>query len=186
MLTVYLAMVAEPEEKTALEQAYVNYKNQMFYLARTMLESDADAEDAVHGVFVCLAGKNRSVLKKLDTPDKLRNYLLKAVKNTCLNEIKRRSRTPISLDQEDAFLPAVSDEDFVRRICTAMEARQLVAHMLALPEHYRDALYYHFVLELSVPQVAALTGQTGAAVKKQLVRGKKKLLEAIKGGDPDE
>lgn len=40
---------------------------------------------------------------------------------------------------------------------------------------YRDALYYHFVLELSVHETAKLLNCKVSTVKKRLVRGKKLL-----------
>lgn len=40
---------------------------------------------------------------------------------------------------------------------------------------YRDALYYHFVLELSVPETAKLLNCKASTVKQRLVRGKKLL-----------
>ena len=53
-----------------------------------------------------------------------------------------------------------------------------------MDEKYRNVLYYHFVLEKSIPETAKLLFQSVSATKQQLVRGKKQLLTALseKGG----
>ena len=44
---------------------------------------------------------------------------------------------------------------------------------------YREVLYYHFVLGLTVPEVAKGLDLKLATAKQRLVRGKKALLDAI-------
>lgn len=48
-----------------------------------------------------------------------------------------------------------------------------------LEPKYRDVLYYHFVMEVPVPELAKTLNQSLAATKKQLVRGKKRLLQLL-------
>ena len=52
----------------------------------------------------------------------------------------------------------------------------MVQALLAMDEPYRDIMYYHFVMDLSVPEAAKLLGRNIVTAKKQLVRGKKLLL----------
>ena len=49
----------------------------------------------------------------------------------------------------------------------------------ALPRIYREVLYYHFVLEFSMPEVAQSLGLKLPTAKQRLVRGKKLLLESL-------
>ena len=50
-----------------------------------------------------------------------------------------------------------------------------------LGDPYREVLYYHFVVELSLVEVAKLLDRKHGLVKMQAVRGKKRLLEALYG-----
>ena len=65
----------------SVDELYHTYRNQMYALAFSILRSQMEAEDAVHDVFVRVAA-NQAVLEKIKTDEDMRNYLLKATKNT--------------------------------------------------------------------------------------------------------
>ena len=56
---------------------------------------------------------------------------------------------------------------------------QLVRLISELPKMYREVLYYHFVLEFSIPETARGLGIKLATAKQRLVRGKKLLMQEI-------
>ena len=166
----------------------------MIYLAKSYFENEEDAEDVVHDVFVRIATRHMKFIQTLSNPEDVRNYLLKATKNTALNELKRKGRTHISIDEISGSAalegtPDLTDDSFIEMICTRAEYESLLQALLSMDEPYREILYYHFVLDLSVPEAAKLLGRNVATAKKQLVRGKKLLLhkldirEDIKNGD---
>lgn len=172
--------LSQAESRAWFEQIYYAYRKQMFCLARTLLQTDADAEDAVHTVFLQIASKHLPTLCKFTQPADLRNYLLKATKNTCLNQLRKRRR---ALDWEAFSENWVEDRQFLEQLCAKEEAALVRQAIDALPDHYRDVLYYHYILELPVQDVAKLTGRSAGTVKMQLVRGKKRLQDLlIKGG----
>ena len=59
MLYFYISMVETPEEKTKVEQLYLNYRQTMYHVAYQILKDSFEAEDAVHGAFL-------RVIKNLD------------------------------------------------------------------------------------------------------------------------
>ncbi len=187
MLPLYLTYLEEYDDKKQFEKIFRDYRKQMVFYAMSILKNESDAEDAVHDVFLRLA-RNWGSVKMIDNPIDLRNYLLKATKNSSLNIMKKNSRENITLDTIIEFdfdsEPSVSDEEFIDMICAKMEYQAIVVAMTKLKETYRCALYYHFVLELSVKETAKVMGQTTTATKQQLIRGKKALLDmlGIKGG----
>ena len=73
-------------EKTILQGLFCQYYNEMFHLARTLLYADEDAEDTVQDVFLRLMEADI-----LSTPEKTRAYLMTAVRNGCINRIKKKS-----------------------------------------------------------------------------------------------
>lgn len=184
MLICYLSMIETPDDKNAFEQLYINYSKQMFYFAKSMLGEDTAAEDVVHDVFVSVASKHMATVKKIENATDLRNYLLKATKNSCLNYIQKRNRTPISLDVPCEINPAgygkdVTDDEFWEHIHNVTEAKRVVDAITALPAIYKDVLYYHFVLGFTGREIAKLTGNKLSTVKKQLVRGKAALIQSL-------
>jgi len=64
-------------------------------------------------------------------------------------------------------------------ICKKAEYTQILNVISSLDEIYRYSLYYHFVLEMPVKQVAEMLDQSVSTTKKQLVRGKKALISLL-------
>lgn len=181
MLYIYLSLIENEADRIKFEEVYYAYRKQMVLMALSLLHNTADAEDVVHDVFLQIATKHMSVIQQIHNPEDIRNYLLKATKNTALNVIKKHERLNFSLDTVKEFDLAenISDDTFLDLIFQKIEYEQIVSALLDLEEPYRDILYYHFVLELSVPEAARQLGRNIATAKKQLVRGKKLLLERL-------
>lgn len=189
MLGLYMTYLDEPNDRRLFEDIYYAYRKQMVLLALSILGHKEDAEDAVSKVFLRIAEKNWNTVQNIRSDQDLRNYLLKATKNTALTMLQARKQTVADTDSLMEFglddSAGLSDEAFLEMICSRMEARRVVEAMKQLDEKYRNALYYHFVLELSVPETAKALGQTREATKKQLVRGKKLLLKLL-GSEEDQ
>lgn len=181
MLTLYLTLLDDEEDKNLFENLYYSYRKQMITVAQSVLQDSSDAEDAVHEVFLRIAVKYMDMIRSIREERDLRNYLLKATKNTALNILQKKKRenshTVIRECPDD--IEDIADDDFVETICERMEYEKVVAAIQQLREPYREALYYHFVMELSVPETAKLLNQTKAATKKQLLRGKKMLMKLL-------
>lgn len=177
MLIFYTSLIDERSHKSYFETIYHQYRKQMLYVADSVLHNKSDAEDAVHNAFIGIA-KNIDTVRKIENETDRRNYLLKSAKNAALSMLPqvRKPEEPLSDSETDC----VSDRDFVEMICRKADYDKIVAEMLSMDPRYRDALYYHFVLEFSIPQTAKALGRSVSAVKQQLVRGKKLLLENLK------
>lgn len=183
MLALYLAYLDDANDQRLFEDIYYSYRKQMVTLALSILGKKEDAEDAVSKVFVRIAEKNWDVVRGIKSDTDLRNYLLKATKNTSLNMIKARKKENVSLDTISEYylegIEELSDDSFLEVICNRVEAEKVKRTILQMNEKYRDVLYYHFVMGLTVPETAKSLNQTIAATKKQLVRGKKMLLKML-------
>lgn len=183
MLALYLAYLDEENDINLLEEIYNSYKNQMVTLALSILKSNEDAEDIVNDVFLNIAQKNFDVVRSIKNNVDLRNYLLKATKNTALNKINVKKRENVSLNTVDEYkidkIALLSDDDFLDVICNKINYNEIIEAIKLLSDKYRDVLYYHFVLEFSIPQTAKSLNQTLSTTKQRLVRGKKLLLNLL-------
>ena len=183
MLALYLAYLDEENDIKLFEEIYNSYKNQMVTLALSILKSNEDAEDIVNDVFLNIAQKNFDVVRSIKNNVDLRNYLLKATKNTALNKINVKKRENLSLNTVDEYkidkIALLSDDDFLDVICNKINYNEIIEAIKSLSDKYRDVLYYHFVLELSIPQTAKSLNQTLSTTKQRLVRGKKLLLNLL-------
>lgn len=183
MLALYLAYLDDDNDKELFEKIFNSYKKQMVILAESLLKNEDDAEDVVGDVFLRIAQKNWDVVRGIKNETDLRNYLLKATKNTSLNMIKVKKKDNISLDTVYEYnindIEELSDNTFLETICNKFEYNKIIEAIQSLDTKYRDVLYYHFVLDLTVPQTAKSLNQTLTTTKKQLVRGKKILLSLL-------
>lgn len=183
MLALYLAYLDDDNDKRLFEDMFISYRKQMVTLAVTIFGNTDDAQDAVSDVFLRIAKKNWDVVREIKNETDLRNYLLKATKNTCLNKIKTKKRENVSLDTimeyDTGIIKDLTDDTFLELICSKFEYNEVVQAISSLNEKYRDVLYYHFVMEMTVKQTAKSLNQTLSATKQQLVRGKKMLLSLL-------
>lgn len=178
MLVFYLTLIDEENDKDKFEKIYHAYRKQMTLVAMRIVQNEPDAEDIVHEVFLNIATKYMNTINRITDEIDLRNYMLKATKNTALNWIDKRKRLEYESDIAEIKTQALdlSDEKFVEYLCRMIEYNRVLEAIKVLEPKYRDVLYYHFVLEVSVPELAKYLNQSLSATKKQLVRGKKKLL----------
>ncbi len=189
MLALYMSFIDDEAHRRLFEEIYLNYRKQMLLVARSVLGSDTDAEDVVHDVFLKIAKKHMSRISKIENSIDLRNYLLKATKNTALDHLRKRRHEKAILDtvneknlKKDAKM---ADDELVDKICSGIEYERVVTAIASMDGIYQEALYYHFVLEMSVPEVAKLLDCKVSTVKQRLVRGKKLLHKQLFGGDQE-
>lgn len=188
MLALYLAYLDDDNDQKLFEDMFLSYRKQMVTFAVTILGNEDDAQDAVGDVFLRIAQKNWDVVRDIKNETDLRNYLLKATKNTSLNKIKTKKKENVSLDTIMEYdmdgIEDLSDDTFLEVICNKYEYDKVVQAIKLLNEKYRDAMYCHYVMEMTVLQTAKSLNQTLSATKQQLVRGKKMLLSLLgKKGD---
>ena len=182
MLTLYMSFLDDDSEKQLFEKIYNSYKKQMFLVAKGILSREEDAEDVVHDVFYEVASRHMEIVSRLKETD-LRNYMLKAAKNRAINVWRKKSKESVPLDMGMEYdvehIQELSDESFLEVLCEKMEYEQILDAMKSMDKRYQDVLYYHFVLELTVPETAKALGRTKETTKKQLARGKRILLRLL-------
>lgn len=168
-------------EDLTIEELYNKYSRQMFLIAKSILHSNADAEDAVHDVFLKISKKHMNIIQKFSCEEDVRNYLLKATKNTALNIGNKHKREMFIFGSSNGINRAenISNEQFIETVCQKSEYDRIVKAIVSMDERYRDVLYYHLVAELSVYDVSRLLNRKVSTVKKQLVRGKKQLIDLL-------
>ena len=183
MLALYLAYLDDKNDKELFKNIYYSYRKQMVSVAILILKNDEDAEDVVEDVFLRIAQKYFDIIRSIENETDLRNYLLKATKNTAINELKSKKKDNMSLDTVSEYnigeIKELSDSTFIEVLCNKIDYDQILDAIKNLSEKYRYVLYYHFVMELTVPQTAKILNQSVPTTKKQIVRGKKMLLNLL-------
>lgn len=182
MLAFYLSLIENETEKKKFEEAYYAFRKQMFVLANSILKNKQDAEDVVHDVFCIVASSHMDVINNAENLSDIRNYLLKSVKNASMSLIRKRNTQTIYFDRTCEKKQVPNDNGFIDEICLKLDYQDVIDVMDSLDDKYREVLYYHFVLDLTIPETAELLNRNFNTVQKQLVRGKEMLLKKIQKG----
>ena len=142
------------------------YAPAIYRLAYARTGSRADAEDIMQEVFVRLLRAGPDFADRAHA----RAWLLRVAAN-CANDWFRapwrRREGPLT-----DSLPAPEYED-----------GGVVEAVLALPAKYRTAVHLYYYEELSVAEIAKITGKSESAVKSRLFRARAMLREALKEDD---
>ena len=167
-------MLPDELKQEKLKQIYEKYKNRMYISAYRILNDPHKAEDAVHDSFIAISRN----LEKINEIDSVRtaSYVIKAAKNTALNQNKKNSYEFLSVISDDEIS---SDENLLDSICTEENYNNVVNAIMSLDEKYRDVLSLYYFNELTISQIASLLSRKENTVKQQLARGRKKLIENI-------
>ena len=138
----------------------------IFRLAYARTGNRADAEDVMQETFLRLLRARPEFADRAHA----RAWLLRVAAN-CANDWFRapwrRREGPLT-----DSLPAPEHED-----------GGVVEAVLALPAKYRTAVHLYYYEELSVAEIAKITGKSESAVKSRLFRARAMLREALKEDD---
>lgn len=175
MLALYLALIDDDNDRDKFELIYINYRKRMVDQAYSVLRNADDAEDCVHDTFIKIARN----MKSIDEPvsDRTLSYVLKAVKNTAINMKQRNEK--ISSFEEIKTKEKLTDNQFFEKLDITESYKLVVNAILSLKDTYRDVMFYHFVSEMEISEIADLLGRKRSTVHQQLVRGKKLLIELL-------
>ena len=139
-----------PMTEFLFHKEYLPLAQTLYRIAFYMLESEAEAEDAVQEVYAKL-WESRDRLEDVQSP---KAYCIRMLKNLCLDRIRRAQflSYPEALP-EKMFGPGADDTiDAKTRLNKVLEA------VKALPDRQRDVLILRTVEGLSYEEIAERTG----------------------------
>lgn len=176
MLSMYMAMLDEPDDKATFEYAYNKYKGNMLAIAYRITGNYHDAEEAVSNAFFAIARNFRKVKER--TPQERAAFYCVVAKNSAndlMRQKSRRNEIPLDEDTEtedkntDVSDEALSDIGYER----------VIEAIKSLPEHYAQVLYMNCVTGLSTKEIAEIINDTDTGVRKRLERARAKLREIL-------
>lgn len=177
-------------EEDACAALVHTHGGRLLAVARRLLRSDEDGQDAVQEAFL-LAFR---ALGSFQGNSSLGTWLHRILVNVCLTKLRSRSRHPeVPLDD---LLPAFDEtghhvrpvaewsDQADRHLARAETRAQVRACIDRLPESYRTVVLLRDIEELDTDQTAHLLGLSPGAVKTRLHRARqalRALLEPVLG-----
>lgn len=180
------SLVARMQEGdlAAFEELVTKYRHKVYALALTLAGNQADAEDLTQEVFLKIYLGFKEYAQKKGSFEAL---VYRMTVNLWIDWVRRRKRFPtFSLDtvtQEEegkAAQEIASAEEDIDRIYRREFWDAVWRAWGELPDHYRLVLKLRVADELSYKEIAAVTGDTEAAVKSKLNRCRQMLKERLR------
>ena len=180
----FLLTLTDESNHGKIEHLYNKYHDYMMKCAVTKFKSSGrsnytyDAEDAVQNAFM-------KITRYIDNIDFSRDE--KDVKNYCLAILSNEICNVLSDNHEDCELNeefcSEKEYNFVEELEIQESYNEVVKAIKALDEKYSTTLYLVFCKENTINQVAEMMGITPKTVYTRLARGKKLLLDSLKGAN---
>lgn len=150
---------------------YLSLAETLYKVAYYILESEADAEDAVQEVYLKL-WETRAMLDEVRQP---KAYCIRMIKNLCLDRLRCAARIDFEERMPEKAAKNTQDDDFDarRRLDKVLEA------VKALPERQRQVLLLRTVEGLSYEEISTITGMNNASLRVTLSQARTKLKSMV-------
>jgi RNA polymerase sigma-70 factor (ECF subfamily) len=152
-----------------------DHLDRLYRAAWALCGSREDAEDLVQETFARLLARPRLLRREDDL-----GYLLRALRNTFLNQRRAESRRlragPLPDQLELVADPRAPEPD------AAIEAGELYAAVAALPDEFRDVLVSVDVAGLSYKEAAKALHIREGTVMSRLYRARQQVVRRLEGG----
>ena len=180
-----LAHRAASGDETAFERIMRKNNRLLFRTARSILKSDAEAEDALQEAYL----RAWRALSTFRADSKLSTWLVRIVINEALGRLRRRKSAQVIplesvMESIDPQTQKSSEEDDPTqepdRLAMRSQIRRLMEERIdLLPEAFRTVFMLRAVEELSVEEVAAALEIPEATVRTRFFRARGLLRESM-------
>lgn len=182
-----LARRAAAGDETAFAAIMRRYNRRLFRTARSILNTDADAEDALQDGYL----QAWRALPGFRAESSLSTWMVRIVANAALARLRKAAVAVVSLEaamsdgkDQSAFAAAAGNGPEGTTLRTQLR-RLLEARIDALPEAFRAVFMLRGVEEMSVEDVAQALDIPEATVRTRYFRARK-LMRAMLAGEIDQ
>ena len=163
------------------------YERDVFNLAYRMLNDWGEAEDAAQEAFL----RAYAHLDRYDQQRSFKTWLLSIASNHCIDRLRRRRLTMLSLDEPLPPHPALTSNTPGPEEATLANERSAQVQKLLdeLNPDYRVAVILRYWYDYSYAEIAEMLETTESAIKSRLFRARQTLANkleahALKAFDP--
>jgi len=151
----------------AFNKEVIPIKDRLFRLAKTLLQNQEDAEDALQEVYMKL-WNNKEIIEDLKSPEA---YAMKVMKNYCLDKLKSRKNKHMVQIRENE----IGREHFTPFSSVSFDSlKDLMLKLFStLPEQQRMIIHMRDIEHYSYEEIADVTGMNVNAIRVNLSRARK-------------
>ena len=157
--------------ESRFNKEYLPLAQTLYRIAYYMLESGAEAEDAVQELYVKLWESR----EKLDSVQVPKAYAIRMLKNLCLDRMRRAALL--------SFPQALPDQEYASAADEGIDERERLNKVLeavkALPERQRNVLVLRTIEGLSYEEIARRTGINYLSCRVLLSQARAKIKKKV-------
>ena len=166
-------------DQQAFGELVHRFERDVFNLTYRILNERTEAEDAAQEAFL----RAYANLDRYDPSRSFKTWILSIASNHCIDRIRRRRLTWLSLEEPLPPHPALtSDTPNPEEAALNNERNLLVQALLeGLNPDYRLAVVLRYWYDLSYAEIAEMLDTTESAVKSRLFRARQALADQLEG-----
>jgi len=172
-------MAAAPPTETAFERDVLPHLDLMYRVALRLTGDPANAEDLVQDAVL----KAFRAWETFRQGTNARGWLLTILRNTFINDYRRRRRAPRTVDievaEQHALVHEQGGEDPEGEFFRLLVDDRIVAAIDDLPEEFREVVVLSDVEGLGYAQIAETLAVPVGTVKSRLFRARRQLQAAL-------
>ncbi len=168
MQTIHMTAKQKTTQQAILSVAHEDYGKKLNSYAFFRVSSRAISEDLVQDTF----RKTWSYLVKGGKIDVMKSFLYHVLKDLIIDEYRKRKSSSLDALMEKGFEPG---EDNSQRLINILDGKRAILLIARLPEKYQKIMRMRYVQELSLKEMALITGQSKETLAVQIHRGLEKL-----------
>ena len=162
-------------DNDSFELIYKNYADILFRYGIQFTSNESLVKDAIHDVYVKLYNDRL----RLKTEVNIKFYLFTCLKNHLYNLLKRELFFDKVDLEEGEYLDPCAEEQ-VTVTLNQKELQQTVRKVLSmLTDRQREIIYYRYMEELSIAEIAILMDMNYQSVQNSIQRSIKKIRESF-------
>ncbi|MFZ9969714.1 MAG: RNA polymerase sigma-70 factor [Bacteroidia bacterium] len=144
------------------EKLFRQYRPGLLAFARNILNDHEEAEEVIHDIFLSIWEKRSDMF----TDPGLKSYLFRAVKNRCLNVLRKAK---LDFEELPDQVPELDTSAIASELLEAKETEKLLAHLIEqLPKKCKQAFLLSRVDGLSHKEVAEIMDISAKTVENQI------------------
>ena len=175
---------AQKGDKGAFAQVYDFYVVRIFRFIYLKTSSKETAEDLTSEVFLkCwkyVKKRKENDEEEIIKEDKLGSFLYKIARNLIIDFYKKKQVPTVEIDENSKNEIIDKKQDILAKVSAKQEIEGLMKALSKLRGEYREIIILRHVEDLSIKEMAEITGKTSGSVRVQLHRGVKALEKTMK------
>lgn len=158
----------EVQRQAVLTLAHHDFAKGLNAHAFFKIHNHAMGEDLVQDTFM----KTWKYLVKGGKIDVMKAFLYHVLNNLIVDEYRKKKTSSLDVLLEKGFEPG---KDHTERLINVLDGKTAVLLIQQLPERYRKVMRMRYVQDLTLAEMALITGQSKNTMAVQLHRGLEKL-----------